>query len=40
MSNITFSQQAGSLDYAFGNAGISIVDNNGYDDAGVYAIFL
>ena len=33
MSNITFSQQAGSLDYAFGNAGISIVDNNGYDDA-------
>lgn len=31
-SNITFSQQAGDLDNAFGSLGISIVDNNGYDD--------
>ncbi|MBK9097155.1 MAG: T9SS type A sorting domain-containing protein [bacterium] len=27
-----FAQQAGDLDYAFGSLGISIVDNNGYDD--------
>ena len=27
-----FGQQAGDLDNAFGNLGISIVDNNGYDD--------
>ena len=31
-SNMTFSQQAGDLDNAFGSLGISIVDNNGYDD--------
>ena len=32
MDKITLSQQAGDLDNAFGSLGISIVDNNGYDD--------
>jgi uncharacterized delta-60 repeat protein len=33
LSIFSFAQQAGDLDYAFGSLGISIVDNNGYDDA-------
>jgi uncharacterized delta-60 repeat protein len=32
MSLNLFAQQAGDLDYTFGSSGISIVDNNGYDD--------
>lgn len=33
ISFISFAQQAGDLDNAFGSLGISIADNNGYDDA-------
>jgi len=33
ISFVSFAQQAGDLDNAFGSLGISIADNNGYDDA-------